>query len=212
MKKTKFLSSIGLLLFVVGTLTVYLKPYPLLATKTLASQLVQKTENPDKPTAHSLNPDSPTVFEAALEQGCQHEDFSFKCVNFVKNYDGDSITVDIPHIHSFFGNNAKVRVTGIDTPELRTKDTCEKEKARTAKRLVTNLLKRGRRIDLVQIDPKKKFDKYGRILADVSVDGQLLSHYLLKNGLAYTYQGEKKPKMDWCRSQREIASDNTKTL
>lgn len=147
-----------------------------------------------------------SVSKVNPNETCEHQDLVFNCVKFVSNYDGDSITVTIPGVHPFFGTNAKVRVKGIDTPELQTKDQCEKEKARIAKKLVHNILKNAERIDLVQIEAKQKLDKYGRILADVSADGSLISSVLLKNGLAYTYQGKTKPKVNWCQTQREIAS------
>ena len=64
---------------------------------------------------------------------CPHGSDRFNCVKFVKNYDGDTITVDIPNVHSFFGNNISVRVRGIDTPEVRGKSPCEKDWAQAAK-------------------------------------------------------------------------------
>lgn len=103
-----------------------------------------------------------------------------------------------------FGKKLNVRVSGVDTPELRTKNRCEKEKARHAKKLVTNLLKNAKRIDLINLER----GKYFRLVAEVMVDGKSLSEYLLKNGLGYGYQGGTKKKMDWCRSLRDIASEN----
>lgn len=137
-------------------------------------------------------------------ENCTHSNNSFKCVKFVKNYDADTITFDIPNVHPLIGRNISVRVNGVDAPEIRTKNSCEKEKARNAKKLVTNLLKNGKRIDLINI----KKGKYFRIVADVIIDGKSLNMYLIKNGLAYSYDGGKKKKIDWCKSSRDIASDN----
>lgn len=133
---------------------------------------------------------------------CVHDNSSFKCVSYVRNYDADTVTFNIPNIHPLIGKAINIRVLGVDTPELRTKNKCEKEKAKNAKKLVQNLLKNAKRIDL----EKLQRGKYFRIVADVIIDGKSLSGYLLKNGLAYAYSGGKKPKMNWCQTQREIAN------
>jgi micrococcal nuclease len=67
-------------------------------------------------------------------------------VSFVKNYDGDTITVNIPGQHPVFGNEISVRIKGIDTPEIRSKSSCEKEKSRIAKRLVGERLEAAKSI------------------------------------------------------------------
>lgn len=137
-------------------------------------------------------------------ESCEHDESSFRCVKYVRNYDADTVTFNIPNIHPLFGRKINIRVQGVDTPEIRTKNKCEKEKARYAKRLVTNLLKRAKRIDLENIQR----GKYFRVVADIRIDGKYLSKYLLKNGLAYPYFGRTKKIVDWCRSSREIASEN----
>ncbi|RME17004.1 MAG: thermonuclease family protein [Bdellovibrio sp.] len=146
------------------------------------------------------------ALEAHAKEPCVHDALNFRCVKYVKNYDADTITFNIPGVHPLFGKKINIRVLGVDTPEVRTKNACEKQKARNAKRLVENLLKRAHRIDLLNV----RRGKYFRIVAEVKVDGVLLSHYLLKNGLAYSYDGGKKKKIDWCQSSREIASKNLK--
>lgn len=127
--------------------------------------------------------------------GCKHEDAAFRCVKYIKNYDADTITVDIPNVHPLIGRRISVRVRHIDTPEIKGKLPCEKEAARTAKKLIENLLKNAKRIDLENVDK----DKYFRILADVVVDGKSLKNLLLKNNLAYAYEGGTKEKTNWCR-------------
>ena len=135
---------------------------------------------------------------------CVHDEKNFRCVKYIKNYDADTVTFDVPNVHPLLGNKINIRVSGVDTPEIRTKNSCEKEKARNAKRLVSNLLKNAKRIDLLNI----KRGKYFRVVADISIDGKSLSHYLLKNGLAYSYDGQTKKKINWCKTYRDIASEN----
>lgn len=130
-----------------------------------------------------------------LANDCQHSAKQFNCVKYVRNYDADTITFDIPNVHPLIGDKMSVRVRHVDTAEIKGKMPCEKESARNAKRLVENLLKNAKRINLKNIDK----DKYFRILADVEIDGINLKDYLIKNNLAYKYEGKTKQKMDWCQ-------------
>lgn len=133
---------------------------------------------------------------------CPHGSDRFNCVKFVRNYDGDTITVDVPGVHAFFGNNLAVRVRGIDTPEVRGKSACEKEWGRSAKKLVESELSHAKRIDL-QIDYKEKLDKYGRLLANILYDKKNLAEVLLKHNMAVRYNGGHKEKIDWCKMQAQ---------
>jgi endonuclease YncB( thermonuclease family) len=119
---------------------------------------------------------------------------NFKNVKFVKNYDGDSITFNIPDTPAIVGKNIVVRLRGIDTPELK-KKTCPaaKEKARQAKELVHLLLIDAQVINLHNLAR----GKYFRILADVEFDGQDLATALLNQNLAVKYSGGKK-ESHWC--------------
>ena len=126
---------------------------------------------------------------------CSHTATRFNCVKYVKNYDGDTVTVNIPGLHPIVGKKISVRVNGIDTPEKRTKDKCEKKLSRTAQKLTQSLLKNAKRIDLINVQR----GKYFRIVADVIADGKNIGDILIKNKLAYEYHGKTKTKMDWCR-------------
>ena len=126
---------------------------------------------------------------------CTHDSKTFRCVKYIRNYDADTITFDIPNVHPLIGKAISVRVRHIDTPEVKGKLPCEKDTARIAKRLIENLLKNSKRIDLEDVGK----DKYFRILANVIVDGKPLKDILLKNSLAYAYEGGTKEKQNWCR-------------
>ena len=130
---------------------------------------------------------------------CNHDENTFRCVEYVRNYDADAITVNIPGTHPLLGKKAQVRVFGIDTPEIRTKDKCEKKLAREGKQVVRKMLKNAKVIHLINV----KKGKYFRILADVLIDGVSLSKYLLKNKYGYKYLGKKRKKMDWCSFKAE---------
>ncbi len=130
----------------------------------------------------------------ALASAQQYE--SFENVRFIENYDGDSITFDIPDTPAIVGKNMVVRLRGIDTPELKKKSCpAAREKAQQAKELVHSLLTNARTIRLHRIGR----GKYFRILADVEFDGKDLAAILIEKNLAVQYSGGKKT-YDWCNS------------
>jgi len=138
-------------------------------------------------------------------QSCEHTSSEFHCVKYLKNYDGDTITFHIPGVHALLGDNISVRVQGLDTPEKRTKNACEKQAAGVVTDLVAKQLKAAERIDLVDV----KRGKYFRIVARVLVDGRDLGEAIMKTGLAYSYDGGTKSKINWCRRlERGVATSN----
>ena len=118
---------------------------------------------------------------------------------YVKNYDADTITLKIvlfnfPYIEII----RQMRIRGIDTPEIGWRGKCQHEKdiAITARNMVENLLKGAEKIEITNLGT----EKYGRLLANVIVDGQNISHFLLQDGLAVLYDGGKKTH-DWCEEK-----------
>ena len=113
---------------------------------------------------------------------------------YVRNYDGDTITFNLPNLHPIIGKKIAVRVNGIDTPEIRGK--CDKEKydAKQAKGMVEDLLKDAERIDLKNLQR----GKYFRIVADVYADGENIAEALVDSGMAVRYNGGKK-NVRWCK-------------
>ena len=107
---------------------------------------------------------------------------------YFRNYDGDTITFNLPGLHPIIGEKINIRVNGIDTPEIRGK--CEKEKydAQQAKEMVTDILKDAEQIVLRNMER----GKYFRIAADVIVDGENLGDLLIEIGMAIRYNGGKK--------------------
>ena len=117
----------------------------------------------------------------------------FEGAVYVRNYDGDTITFNLPGFHPIIGKKIGVRVNGIDTPEIRGK--CDKEKydAKQAKNMVTDILKDAEKIVLKNMER----GKYFRIAADVFVDGENLGDVLMEAGMAVRYNGGKKTNR-WC--------------
>ncbi len=113
---------------------------------------------------------------------------------YIRNYDGDTITFNLPGLHPIIGEKISIRINGIDTPEIDGK--CEKENydAIQAKEMVADILKDAEQIVLRNM----KRGKYFRIAADVIVDGEDLRELLVDAGMAVQYGGGKKTHK-WCR-------------
>ncbi|MDP9195228.1 MAG: thermonuclease family protein [Pseudomonadota bacterium] len=108
-----------------------------------------------------------------------------------KVIDGDTFDASFP---VFYGViiSAKIRILGIDTPEIRGK--CEKEKqlARKARDYVRGLLKD--RAVLVDVSPDKYSGRYdARVL---TADGKDVGQQMIASGLARKYDGGKRAV--WC--------------
>jgi endonuclease YncB( thermonuclease family) len=135
--------------------------------------------------------------------------------------DGDSIVVVLPIFDNYYKYH--VRINGIDTCEMKSKNEKNKKLALTARcevlKLVTN---QEYNINISKADVKdalnkniyivylqcKDFDKYGRLLADVFIDNKMIvsiSKHLIDKKLAYVYTGDTKLTEE---QQIEIMSDN----
>lgn len=106
-----------------------------------------------------------------------------KCVYV---YDGDTIHVvfKMPNSNECF--KWIIRMMGIDTPEMKSKNANEKAKATQARDFL-----KGKILDKVVILDCLEFDKYGRLLGNVFLEGeeQSLSQQMISNGHAKAYDG-----------------------
>ena len=164
---------------------------PLLLTLVLLASACTK----GKPPSRTDEDTTSGATQSGEASTCAHDAKTLRCVKYLKNYDADTITFDIPGVHPLLGEKISVRVNGVDAPEIKGANQCEKDSARIARNLIENVMKKAQRIDLVGIER----DKYFRILADVVADGQNLKDVLFRNGLAYEYHGGTKRKVDWCK-------------
>ena len=112
----------------------------------------------------------------------------FSCAQYVRNYDGDTLTVDLnaKGLSEVFSKSIGVRVRGIDTPEMNSRDNCAKQLARKAKQLVKSLCAKAKCIKLENVER----GKYFRLVADVKCDEKSLAKELVARGWATTYLGK----------------------
>ncbi len=126
---------------------------------------------------------------------------NFDNVKVVSVYDGDTFKVNLPCTQDIFCRDISVRVYGVDTPEMKAQNSCEKKKAKEAQALTKEVLSKG-----TVLLKNCKRDKYFRILCDVVVlgpnQGYDLSEELVNNHLAVRYYGETKAEVDWCKTPK----------
>lgn len=110
--------------------------------------------------------------------------------------DGDTLRAEMVGAPSPL-NRVSIRISGIDTPEIKGQCDSEKEKARAAKSFLSRKLSSARAVTFGTLD----WDKYGgRILADVYFDGQDAGQMMIDAGYAFPYHGKKKIDR-WCLTQ-----------
>ena len=121
----------------------------------------------------------------------------------IKVYDGDTITIatKLPYdigttcqrffrcINPFYTLYSpvyrfSVRLRGIDCPEIRSKNTNEKHCAILAKNMIHDHIYHK----IVTLE-NVGYDKYGRVLADVFLDGVNIIYMLIDKRLAVEYDG-----------------------
>jgi micrococcal nuclease len=118
--------------------------------------------------------------------------YEYKCVT-KRIIDGDSVVVDIDLGFDTWIFDQVIRLSGIDAPEIRTKDLEEKEAGYNAKEFVEKHLPIGMPALLMSRKYNGEKGKYGRIVGDFKVYDSMydsettLCKLLLRYGLAEEY-------------------------
>ena len=109
----------------------------------------------------------------------RYHDRSFKVTRVV---DGDTLDIDAPDGDK---RTTRIRLWGVDTPEMRKGDRAAIHYAEEATRYARGLLE-GRRVHVV-LAPKRSRGKYGRLLAYVFLErgGRMFNEMLIEEGCAY---------------------------
>lgn len=125
-----------------------------------------------------LTPHTTTTAKFSLENKC----VVGKCVHV---YDGDTVHVifRIPNLNDQ-AYKWVIRLTGIDTPEMKSKDAAEKAAAVRARDYL-----RGEILNKIVVVECGEFDKYGRLLGQIYVNDICLNHKMVELGHAKAYDG-----------------------
>ena len=124
-------------------------------------------------------------------------------------YDGDTMKIVLPLMNKYYKFN--VRLNGIDTCEIKSHNIENKNKALQARNKICNLIQEKWNYNKKDLNTQKeikkflnsfvclvfveclKFDKYGRLLANIYIDcdnrEKCLSKILIDENLAYAYDG-----------------------
>lgn len=99
-------------------------------------------------------------------------------------YDGDTITVDIDLGFGIKITNQKIRLVGINAPELKGKTKAEGLKSKN--KLTELVLNKQIKIETI----KDKTEKYGRLLGKIWVEDTFVNNLLVTEGYAVPYMVE----------------------
>ena len=120
------------------------------------------------------------------------------CGTVIKVYDGDTITIasKMPYENSPM-YRFQVRLLGIDSPELKSKNAEESAAAKIAQKALEELI-----LNKEVILKNTKTEKYGRILANVYLDEICVNDWLLQHYYAVNYNGKTKhAPLSWLKYQ-----------
>ena len=108
-------------------------------------------------------------------------------VNISRVYDGDTLYINLPGLPAVFGEDLGIRLSGVDTPELRSR--CKPEAAKSRERLYGQYVRDKLSEKIMEAQSIRIFNvsrgSFFRVVADVEVDGVLINQWLLDNHYAY---------------------------
>lgn len=105
--------------------------------------------------------------------------------------DGDTIALAV--VEGRAVTRERLGLLEVDAPDLRSSCEAERIKAVAARDLLADHLFKARNIEVERIG---RLDRFGRTLANITLDGVPLSAILLQAGLVRPYRGERR--QGWC--------------
>jgi micrococcal nuclease len=98
-------------------------------------------------------------------------------------YDGDTCTITFKFNNMYY--KWKCRLQGINSPEIRTKDTNEKKKGYEARDYLSSRIN-GKIVSIHFGD----FEKYGRLLGTIYLDGVNINQEMIQKKYAVSYMAD----------------------
>jgi len=111
-----------------------------------------------------------------------------KISKVISVYDGDTLRVNIDSFPDIIGKNIRIRIKGIDAPEIKGKCQKEIDLAIMARDYLRNAINKSNQIELRNIER----GKYFRIVGELYVNGENISEELLRKNLVQQYKTKKK--------------------
>ncbi len=109
--------------------------------------------------------------------------------------DGDTVDLDIDLGFDIILRDQRVRLSGVNTPETRTRDLAEKARGLAAKEYVNKMAPSGSKVILrtTKYDAKGKFGRIlGQILFESGNGKYVINELLINEGHATEYHGGKR--------------------
>lgn len=120
--------------------------------------------------------------------------FADEDIKILRVVDGDTIIVSAPFMPPPLKKEMPMRLSNVDTPNINRWAKCGKEAflGEEAKKYVEQLVKQSKNQQVKIVG----YDKYGRWLGQIYLDGKSISDSLIEKNLARNYYGGKK--LSWC--------------
>lgn len=129
-----------------------------------------------------------------------------KCVDnknveakIISVYDGDTVKAIFPLNGVLYKWNC--RLTGIDTPEIRTSDRLQKKFGYEVRDHLRNKI-----LNKVVTLKCQDLDKYGRLLTEIWIGEQNINQWLIDSGYAFAYDGGTKQSWSSFLFNKELQS------
>jgi micrococcal nuclease len=129
-----------------------------------------------------------------------------KCVDnknveakIISVYDGDTVKAIFPLNGVLYKWNC--RLTGIDTPEIRTSDRLQKKFGYEVRDHLRNKI-----LNKVVTLKCQDLDKYGRLLTEIWIGEQNINQWLIDSGYAFAYDGGTKQSWSSFLLNKELQS------
>lgn len=129
------------------------------------------------------------ISEKHTDENIKINEYSYPITKII---DGDTVELEVDFLPIELGKYIRLRIYGIDTPELHGQCIDEVEKAKKAKKFLADFIKAGKKVTIIL----KGKDKYFRLLGDIMIDGKLASSIMIESKHAIEYKGTSKK--DWC--------------
>jgi len=109
----------------------------------------------------------------------------------VKIYDGDTLYIDLDYeAPDILIKSIGIRIKGIDTPEIKTKNLEEKKQGIRSREALKKYINDANKIIFKDIER----DKYFRLLAKLEINGRDIAEIMINEGFGKEYYGGKKEK------------------
>ena len=120
--------------------------------------------------------------------------YSEEQIKILRIVDADTIIVSAPFMPAPLKKQMPMRLSNVDTPNIKRWANCGKEAflGEEAKKYVEDLVKKSKKQQVKVVG----YDKYGRWLGQIYLDGKSISDSLIEKKFARPYYGGKK--QSWC--------------